>query len=92
MSQVKAVFEKRLFGISTIRFGSEYMYGVNKSNYNGISSKLIENFQSLFAETDIYVTNDLAAKIGGRFEHSSIINKSNIAPRISFAYKVGKGA
>jgi hypothetical protein len=38
------------------------------------------------------VTNDLAAKIGGRYEYSSIINKSNIAPRISFAYKVGNGA
>lgn len=92
LSQIKAVFEKRLFGISAIRFGSEYMYGVNKSNFNGIASKLIENFQSLFAETDIVITNDIAAKIGGRFEYSSIINKSNIAPRISFAYKVGKGA
>ncbi|HEV8286978.1 MAG TPA: TonB-dependent receptor [Chitinophagaceae bacterium] len=92
LSQVKAVFEKRLFGISTIRFGSEYMYGVNHNTYNGSKSKLIENFQSFFAETDIYVTNDLAAKIGGRFEHSSIIDKSNIAPRISLAYKVGSGA
>jgi hypothetical protein len=92
LSQLKTVFEKRLFGISTIRFGSEYMYGANHNNFNDTISKLIENFQSLFAETDIYVTNDLAAKIGGRFEHSSIINKSNIAPRISIAYKVGKGA
>ena len=92
LSQLKEVFEKKLFGISTIRFGSEYMYGVNKSSYNGVVSHLIENFQSVFAETDIYVTNDLAAKIGGRFEHSSIINKSNFAPRISFAYKVGNGA
>ncbi len=92
LSQVKAVLEKRLFGISTIRFGSEYMYGANNSTYNGIESKLTENFQSLFAETDIYVTNDLAAKIGGRFEHSSLIDKSNIAPRISLAYKVGIGA
>jgi len=92
LSQLKAVFEKRLFGISTIRFGSEYMYGVNHNKFNDTLSNLIENFQSLFVETDIYVTNDLAAKIGGRFEHSSIINKSNIAPRISIAYKVGKGA
>lgn len=92
LSQVKEVLEKRLFGISTIRFGAEYMYGVNKSTYNGLRSNLIENFQSVFAETDIFVTNDLAAKIGGRFEHSSIIDKSNFAPRISLAYKVGAGA
>ncbi len=92
LSQIKAVFEKRLFGISTIRFGSEYMYAVNNNNFNNNKSKLVDNFQSLFAETDIYVTNDIAAKIGGRFEHSSIIDKLNLAPRISLAYKVGKGA
>jgi len=92
LSQVKAVFEKKLIGISTLRFGTEYWYGVNKSRFNGIDSKLTENFQSFFAETDIYLTNDLAAKIGGRYEHSSIIDKSNIAPRISLAYKVGYGA
>jgi hypothetical protein len=49
--------------------------------------RLIDNFQSVFAETDIYVTNDLAAKIGGRFENSSLLNKSNIAPRISLHIK-----
>ena len=92
LSQLKAVFEKKLIGISTIRFGSEYLYGTNNSTFNGAKSKLIENFQAIFAETDIYLTNDLAAKIGGRFEHSSIIDKSNIAPRISLAYKVGNGA
>jgi hypothetical protein len=92
LSQVKAVFEKRLFGISAIRFGGEYMYGYNKSQFNTNYSTLIENFNSLFAETDIFVTNDLAAKIGARYEHSSIIGKSNFAPRISFAQKVGEGA
>ncbi|MES1218913.1 MAG: TonB-dependent receptor [Bacteroidota bacterium] len=93
LSQVKAVFEKRLFGISTLRFGSEYLYSVNNNNYNDTAiSKLVDNFQSVFAETDIYLTNDLAAKIGGRFEHSSIIDKVDFAPRLSIAYKVGKGA
>jgi hypothetical protein len=92
LSQIKAVFEKRLFGISAIRFGGEYMHFLNKSKFNDFNSRLVEDFSSLFAETDIFLTNDLAAKIGGRFENSSIINKANIAPRLSFAYKTGKGA
>lgn len=92
LSQVKAVFEKRLFGISAIRFGSEYMHGFNYSNFNSLESKLTENFYAVFAETDIVVTNDLAAKIGGRYEYSTIIGKSNIAPRLSIAHKVGNGA
>ncbi len=92
LSQVKAVFEKRLFGISTLRFGSEYMYFVNNNTYNDTLSAVKDHFQSLFAETDIYVTNDIAAKIGARVEHSSVLDKFNAAPRISLAYKVGKGA
>jgi vitamin B12 transporter len=92
LSQVKLVLEKRLFGISAIRFGGEYMHGFNKNRFNEFDSRLVENFASAFAETDIYVTNDLAAKIGGRYERSSLINSSNIAPRISFAYKTGVGA
>lgn len=92
LSQIKLVLEKRLFGISAIRFGSEYMYGFNKNRFNNYDAKLIENFTAVFGETDIFVTNDLAAKIGGRYEYSSIINKGNIAPRISFAYKTGPGA
>jgi vitamin B12 transporter len=92
LSQVRAVFEKRLFGISAIRFGNEFMHGNNNSAYNGLKSRLTENYYAAFAEMDIYVTNDLAAKIGGRYEHSSIIDKSNLAPRISLAYKVGNGA
>ena len=92
LSQIRAVFEKKLFGISTVRFGSEYMYAANNNNFNDTIYKLIDNYQAIFAETDIYITNELAAKVGGRFEHSSIINKTNFAPRLSLAYKVGRGA
>lgn len=92
LSQVKAVFEKRLKGISYLRFGSEYWYAYNKNNYNGRTTLLQDHFKAAFAETDIYVTNDIAAKIGARLEHSSIINKANLAPRISLAYKTGKDA
>ena len=38
------------------------------------------------------LTNDLALKLGARYEYSSIIKKANIAPRISLAYKTGAGA
>jgi len=47
---------------------------------------------ALFAETDIYITNNIAAKAGVRFEHSSLLKQSDIAPRLSLAYKTGKDA
>jgi hypothetical protein len=53
---------------------------------------LNDHYNAAFAETDIYLTNDIAAKIGGRVEYSSIIDKANVAPRLSLAYKTGKDA
>lgn len=92
LSQVKAVFEKKLAGISAVRFGSEYWYANNSNRYNGYDTVLKDNFGAAFAEADLHITNGFAAQIGGRLEYSSLIKKANIAPRISFAYKAGAGA
>jgi len=97
LSQIKTVFERKLPGLSAFRFGGEYLYFRDESDFtnkfvsNNIT-KTDDHFKAAFAETDIYITNDLAAKIGGRFEHSSQLNKSNIVPRASLAYKVGPQA
>ena len=92
-AQARFVFEKKLNGLTAIRFGSDYFYSNEKTSYtlfNGakLSEKVTDNIYAAFAETDIYVTNNLAAKIGGRLEHSALINKWNVAPRLSLAYKV----
>ncbi len=98
LSQVRAVFDKKLGALSAIRFGTEYWYSVNDQRYRtaqyGIdtSIKFHDHFNSLFAESDIYLTNALAAKIGLRYEHSTVINKSDLAPRVSLAYRTGPEA
>jgi vitamin B12 transporter len=91
----KAVFEKRFEGLSALRFGSEYNYSDDRAIYTfhdgqKYPNNLKENLISGFAETDIYLTNDLAAKLGARVEHSKILDKFNFAPRVSLAYKLGK--
>lgn len=92
LTAFKAVFDKKISGISVLRFGGEYWYAFNKSRYNQSNFTLKDHFKSLFTEADLYITNDIAAKIGLRAEHSSIINKTNFAPRLSVAYKTGKQA
>jgi vitamin B12 transporter len=92
LSQIKAVFEKKLGGISSLRFGSEYWYANNRVVFNDSLQKFVDNYSAVFAESDIYITNDLAAKLGVRFENSTVIKKTDIAPRISLAYKTGKDA
>jgi vitamin B12 transporter len=91
----KLVFERNLRSLSAIRFGTEYNFSNDKSTYTDYSgsqytSILKEGVNSLFAESDIYITNGLAAKLGSRLEHSTYLNKFNLAPRISLAYKTGK--
>jgi hypothetical protein len=88
----RAVFEKRIKGLSAIRFGSEYWRMDYRPTFNNAAYKLIDNYSAAFTEASIYLSKDLAAQIGARFEHSSIINKSDIAPRVSLAYKTSKKA
>ena len=93
-AQGRMVFEKKLFGLNAIRFGTDYFYSNEKTTYTlydgtKFTQQVNDHLLAAFAETDIYVTNSLAAKIGSRLEHSELIGKWNIAPRISLAYKTG---
>jgi hypothetical protein len=88
----RAVFEKKLGGLSAIRFGGEYWRTDYRPRYNDTLFKQIDNYGAAFAEASIYLSKELAAQIGTRFEHSSLINKSDIAPRASLAYKTGKNS
>lgn len=94
LSQLKAVLERRLYGLSALRFGGEYMYFRDRSDFTNryitnAHTRYDDHFKAAFAEADVYVTNDIAAKVGTRFEHSSILQRSNVVPRVSLAYKVG---
>jgi vitamin B12 transporter len=91
-AQVRFVLDKKLNGLNVIRFGSDYFYSKERSTYTlydgtQFTETVTDNLASVFAETDVFITNDLAAKIGGRVEHSQIVNKWNLAPRLSIAYK-----
>lgn len=90
----KLVLERRLRGLSAVRFGGEYNYSNDRLNYTLYNGETYPNYvteqtKAAFAEGDIYLTNDLAAKLGTRLEHSSLLNKLNLAPRVSLAYKLG---
>jgi hypothetical protein len=93
----KLVIEKKFKGLSAFRFGTEYNHSKDRINFIAVNgqrfpSTIKENIFSLFAEQDVYITNNLAGKFGVRAERSELLNQNNIAPRISLAYKVGKNA
>lgn len=89
----KVVVEHFLPEENTLRFGAEYIYQTDEQTIDvGVLTptelKEADNYKALFAESDIYITNSLALKIGARAEHSQRINKINFAPRLSAAYKL----
>src|SRR5690606_27230948 len=76
----KAVLERRLRGLSAIRFGTELNNSNDKSLFTlfdgqKFNENIKENLFSTFAEADIYLTNSIAAKVGGRMEHSQLIDR-----------------
>ena len=93
----KLVLEKKLRGLSAFRFGTEYNQSNDRIRFmdhtgGEFNLAIKEKINSFFAESDIYITNDLAAKIGARAEHSSSLDKFNFAPRVSLAYKTSRTA
>ncbi|MBP6023742.1 TonB-dependent receptor [Ferruginibacter sp.] len=93
--QNRIVLEKKLSGLSAIRFGTELSHSNEKSAYTlydgtKFSETVKETMIAGFGESDIYITNSLAAKVGVRAEHSELLNKWNAAPRASLAYQISK--
>ncbi len=88
----KAVFEKKLSGLSSFRFGAEYWYNNNPLTYNDTLKVLHDQLISGFSEVNIFLTNELAAQLGVRYEYSTLLKQSDVGPRVSLAYKTGKDA
>ncbi|MGB4448273.1 MAG: TonB-dependent receptor [Cloacibacterium sp.] len=88
----KALMERKLFKISAIRAGIE-LNTTKEETWVFIAQKKYEfrdDITSLFAETDLGISNDLSLKIGARAENSSSINRWNFSPRFAMAYRISK--
>ena len=88
----KALMERKLFKISAIRAGIE-LNTTKEETWVSIAQKNYEfrdDITSLFAETDLGISNDLSLKIGARAENSSSINRWNFSPRFAMAYRISK--
>ncbi|MBP9881687.1 MAG: TonB-dependent receptor, partial [Chitinophagales bacterium] len=91
-TQGKVAFNNAITEKIKIRYGAEYQYQTYDQNAGDILFTVNENYAAAFAESDIFITNDLAGRIGVRAENSEILDKTNIAPRVSLAYKTGKNS
>ncbi len=77
-----------------LKLGSEYLYNNFNEQFTDGQSFTTEhkdNYTAAFAETDVTITPKWLARVGLRAENSTLINKANVAPRLSTAYILGKG-
>jgi len=89
LTQIRAV-ATRFFGrLTTLRFGGEYQYATDDfDSQRGFGSDLRDHYGAFFAESDLYVTTKLVARLGLRAEHSSLLDQARLSPRVSLAYKL----
>ena len=86
--KVKKNFSNRF----QLNFGAEHFITDYQENFEApdgfsFNAGFRDNLSSAFAEADIFLSNDFAMKLGVRGEYSSFLADSNLAPRVSVAYK-----
>lgn len=94
-SHLKMKLTKKFSSHVHLTFGVDYFITDFDENYNAYNSGSFQsgfrnNIGALFAETDIFFSKKLAAKVGARAMNSDLIGKNTIDPRISLAYKTSK--
>jgi hypothetical protein len=79
-----------------IRFGGEILQKEYTEGYymatdeSRLERSLSDPLPAAFAESEVSLSNNFAARVGGRFEYSGLLNRAGLTPRVSLAYKTGK--
>lgn len=85
----KFTVQKNLLSNTFITFGGEVQNLNHSTGFNEFNTGLNETYLAGYFETDVFFTNDFAARLGVRSEYSKLLKKTNFAPRASFAYRLG---
>jgi len=88
--QSRVTLTGKLFGNSKIYIGSEYQFITDKifAKDSIPHLKLVDHILSPYVETDIYITAKFVARLGIRYDYTSLLDHGNISPRVSIAYKL----
>ncbi len=91
-AHLKAKVGKNFTNRFQLNFGAEYFSQNFDESFMGNGSDAFsygfdDHLFAGFAETDIFFSNKFAMKIGGRMEHSQLLNETTLSPRLSLAYK-----
>ena len=97
-AQFKFKLSKRLHQKFKIYYGAEFWTRNYTQIVDLVSSEeyykpgFDDNFMAAFVESDYHLHKDLALRIGLRTEYSDLLAQANLAPRISWAWKMSENA
>ncbi|ASV31772.1 TonB-dependent receptor [Maribacter cobaltidurans] len=91
-AHLKTKLGKKFSNRFQLMFGAEYFNQqfdeqYTDSNADVFSYGFKDHLFSGFAETDIYLSNQFAMKLGGRLEKSNLLDQITFSPRMALAYK-----
>lgn len=88
LGQLKTIFTRYIMDDrGKIRFGAETHYNDNEATYNGLNGAVTDSYNAGFVEAEIPIFWWWAFRAGGRYEYSTVIDKHNVAPRASMAFR-----
>ncbi|MVT09809.1 TonB-dependent receptor [Chitinophaga tropicalis] len=87
---VRLLFTRYLFANSTLNFGTDVQFINDRQQDGGDILSQKDTYSAGFAEFNTYITDKVALRAGLRAEHSALMNKSNIAPRLAASYLLSK--
>ncbi|QCR24136.1 TonB-dependent receptor [Pontibacter sp. SGAir0037] len=91
--QGKVMLEHQLATPLWLKFGSELVVRGYEQQYtqspahSTLTPGFTDYLAAAFTEADWYISKRLVTRIGIRTENSTVLEKGNVAPRISIAYK-----
>ena len=87
--QGRAVLTRLLAHGNSLLLGTEVSWVTSRNTLLSTDYTLNDNYTAVFVESQTYLGRNLAVQAGVRSEYSSVLNRFNLAPRLSMAYKTG---
>jgi outer membrane cobalamin receptor len=92
----KLVFDHDVSEKVLLKYGGEWIYDqYDELNFDQDNNQIRRfgydnHLISPFAETSIYFSNNLVARLGARYDYADFIHSGKVSPRASLAYKLNK--
>ncbi|MGN7513753.1 MAG: TonB-dependent receptor [Allomuricauda sp.] len=93
-THLKVKIRKNFSNQYDLSFGTEYFHTnydetFTDTDVDAFKSGYADGLLAAFAESDIFLSNTFAMKLGVRATHSSLLDGFEVSPRVSLAYKPG---